>query len=236
MHYPLSTICSTRFNSKTWEENLTWKKNNNFKGGIYNAPKTLNPSILQESLVFILEMKNDENRLMGIGLIKNMIHVDKHYKIYEDNNYNRYTYKSACRIDYEDFEKDEIMYIQIMETLLFKGSAHSKRGHGITLLPTRITENKVFDFKQFFMNMFNRRFSQYESKIIMANNFIKKIDCNADNCDDDGVNNNTCIVDNIDDNAKNIIDDVSMFIIPKKIRKSRNLNSKNKTKTVCNRK
>ena len=44
-----------------------------------------------------------------------MIHVDKHYKIYEDNNYNRYTYKSACRIDYEDFEKDEIMYIQVKD-------------------------------------------------------------------------------------------------------------------------
>jgi hypothetical protein len=232
MHYPLSTICSTRFNSKTWNENVTWKTRNDFKGGIYNSPKTLNSAILQDSLVFILEMNNDENKLMGIGLIKNMIHVDKYYRVYDDNNYNRYTYKTTCRIDCEEFEKDEIMYVQIMETLLFKGSAHSKRGYGITLLPTRIIKNKVFDFNKFFMDMFNRRFSQDETKINMANvsiqsyNDVKNDEKNDENTDEISNENNVRMQCNCEE--------ISLSIMPRRVRgKTKNINKKNKLKT-CN--
>lgn len=229
MHYPLSAICSTRFKTDTWNENATWKKNNNFNGGIYNTPKVLNTSILQDSLVFILEMHNDENRLMGIGLIKNVIHVDKYYKVYADNNYNRYTYKTTCRIDCEEFKKDEMMYIQIMETLLFKGSAHSKRGHGITLLPSLITENSIFDFKKFFMNMFNRRFSQDDVKIKMANDYIQSFNIINERCEtnnNDNENENAAKIASYDNQSE--CDVISLRIMPRRVR-GKTVNKKNKT-------
>ena len=37
-------------------------------------------------------MNNERNRIEGIGLIKNLLVVDKRHKIYENNDYNRYIY------------------------------------------------------------------------------------------------------------------------------------------------
>jgi hypothetical protein len=104
-------------------------------------------------------MNNQTNEINGIGFIKNCLVTDKHYKIYSDNNYNRYTYKSSFRIDKEEINTDEIKYIKMLEVLLFTGYRHFKRGHGIQQLPKYIIENNTVDFINIISNMFIKRFS-----------------------------------------------------------------------------
>jgi hypothetical protein len=153
------TICCTRFNNNTWEENKLWRERNEYKGCVYNTPVKIKDSILNTSSLFIIEMNNQTNEINGIGFIKNCLVTDKHYKIYSDNNYNRYTYKSSFRIDKEEITTEEMKYIKMLEVLLFTGYKHFKRGHGIQQLPKHILENNTINFINIISNMFKKRFS-----------------------------------------------------------------------------
>lgn len=151
-------VATTRFNQKTWIENERWRENNNFKGCIYNTPKQNNINILPTTIMFILEMNNDENKIQGVGLIKNSIVIGKSFRIYEERNYNRYTYKSDYRIDRAILNKNENHIFNVLDVLLFKGSRHMKRGQGITSLPLWIAKNKHIDFVRFFRELFVKYF------------------------------------------------------------------------------
>lgn len=120
----------TRFNNLTWNENKRWREIENYEGCIYNTPVYIKNDIPLQIYVYVIEMNNEENKIMGIGRIKNFVCTDKRYKIYTENNYNRYTYKGNKRIDILNFPNMEI--IEQLEKELFKGKAHFKRGQGIT--------------------------------------------------------------------------------------------------------
>ncbi len=132
-------IAVTRFNNETWRENQRWRENNNFTGCIYNTPIHIKDAISLEITLYIIEMNNQTNNIMGIGRLLNKVHTDKKYKIYNDNNYNRYTYKGNSYLSREDIidenRKNEKKLIEAIEKFLFKGYKHMKRGHGITILP-----------------------------------------------------------------------------------------------------
>jgi hypothetical protein len=154
-------ICCTRFTNKTWEQNIIWKRHHNHVGCIYNSPMKIKEKVPLMIVMFMIEMNNDLNQIMGIGMLKNCVHTDKYYKIYEDGNYNRYTYKSSYRIDRYEFEKtDNMKYIEILETLIFKGSYHIKRSQGITQLPDWILNNKHIDFINIFKQMFIKKYKE----------------------------------------------------------------------------
>ena len=154
-------IGTTRFNNKTWNENERWRTNKSFNGCIYNSPKTMAYTIPQDSTIFILEMNNDINKIMGIGLIKNKLET-KHHHIYEDRNYNRYTYKGNQRKDRMELTKEQANILETLEIIVFKGKKHLKRGQGITLIPQERLINK--DFLEFFTNLFvlTKRNDNYE--------------------------------------------------------------------------
>ena len=154
----MHVIATTRFNTKTWNENERWRETNNFKGCIYNTPKQNNINILPNAPMFILEMNNDENKIKGVGLIKNAIVIEKPIKIYDDRNYNRYTYRSNYRIDRSIITTEEEKIFKIFDVLLFKGSRHMKRGQGITSVPLWISKNKHIDFIAFFRELFVKYF------------------------------------------------------------------------------
>lgn len=158
-------ICCTRFNNNTYMQNTEWKEKNRYIGCIYNTSIKVPSSILQNTNMFVLEMNNDTNKILGIGLISNFIHLDKYYKIYSDGNYNRYTYKSTYRIDYNELSLDEKKIINVLEILLFKGSRHSKRGNGIQRIPKWITDNKVFNFLEYIHNLYKNHFMILTIKI-----------------------------------------------------------------------
>ena len=104
-------------------------------------------------------MHNDINKIKGIGLIKNAVVINKYHKIYSDGNYNRYTYRSKYRIDRNTLDLEEKKIIRMLDILVFKGSRHLKRGHGITSVPGWLANNKHINFSNKLKQMFVKRFS-----------------------------------------------------------------------------
>lgn len=124
----------TRFNNKTWDENCDYRDKNDIVGCCYGTPVLLQTDIPIGALLYVLEMNNEKNKIMGIGLIRNHNRCDKRYIIYSDGNYNRYNYKSDYRIDRSEFKDKNETLLVLMELLVFKGYTHMKRGHGIQLI------------------------------------------------------------------------------------------------------
>lgn len=157
-------ICTARFNNKTFQENLQWKqkKNKPTTHCVYGSPSMLKQSIKINEWVIVLEMHNDINKIIGLGLMRNI--PIKNNKIYSCGNYNRFTYEGRIRIDLsnvdtsssshgddDDTKEDDVLtteeriVIRILELSLFYGQMHSKRAKGICELPSRI--NVLYDFK-----------------------------------------------------------------------------------------
>lgn len=135
-------IGTTRFTDFTWKENQTYMNriaNTNTKTKcIYATPIIIKKRVEPDSLVFVLEMNNTTNQIMGIGLIRNHPLCRKH-RIHSNENYNRYSYTGIYHISREDIhDKEEQEIIKAFDTLCFKGSKHMKRGMGITLFPDEI--------------------------------------------------------------------------------------------------
>ena len=64
-------ICVTRFDNKTLNENIKWRKNNNHLGCIYGTPVKITETILPDTLIIVLEMNNSNNSIEGMGIINN---------------------------------------------------------------------------------------------------------------------------------------------------------------------
>ena len=157
-------LATTRFNQDTLQQNIKWRETNKWSGCIYGIPIKISERIPYGSTMFILEMNNDINKIVGIGVIKNNLSKTKDSshkldKVYKWGNYNRYVYKSKYRIDRSDMTRDEDKIMNILDVLLFKGYRHLKRGQGITSVPKWITHNKHFDFIKFIHNMLMIRYS-----------------------------------------------------------------------------
>lgn len=164
-------IFVTRFNEKTIEENKNWLKKNNDIGCIYGSPIKISEKVLPETYILVIEMNNSLNKIEGIGVIKNklLLHDKKKYKIYQENNYNRFIYKSNIRIDKTSFNNYEKSIIFDLENLLFKSCNHCKRGQGIQYIPKHINENKDFNYKKFLYNMYFSRFICINKKLLIKN-------------------------------------------------------------------
>ena len=128
----------TRFNNNTWNENVRWRERNTFNGCIYNSPVYIKDSIPLLTTIYVIEMNNDQNKIMGIGKIINKVYTDKNYRLYEERNYNRFTYRGKTRIDRKDLDIESECFLRL-EKRLFKGKAHLKRGQGITKVPYDIS-------------------------------------------------------------------------------------------------
>lgn len=157
-------ICVTRFTDTTFNENRSWlmknnQENNHIKGCIYGTPVKIKTSILPDTTLLVIEMNNTKNKIEGIGIIKNNLMPEnrKYYKIYSDNNYNRFIYKSNFRIDKNDFTANEKEVLTLLEHFLFKTPYHCKRGQGIQKIPLKIVNNEEPNFVRFLINMYISR-------------------------------------------------------------------------------
>ena len=65
----------TRFNNKTYNELINYKVKKNISGGFYGAPTRVSPDIPIKAKMFVLEMNNDTNTIMGISIIKNYYYL-----------------------------------------------------------------------------------------------------------------------------------------------------------------
>ena len=135
----MNLLAVTHFNNLTYSENRRWCKNKEYEGCIYNCPVRIKESIPINSKIYVIEMNNEINKVIGIGLIKNRIYP-KQNKIYSDNNYNRYTYLGKKWIDYSLIDNETL---ENLELRLFKGKNHLKRSQGIVEVPLDVTKTYI---------------------------------------------------------------------------------------------
>ncbi len=147
--YLLST---TRFNESTYLENKAWRDSHNWNGCIYGVPRLISKTTPLSIQLIVIEMLNQKpgGKILGFGFIKNYIRADSVAHIYSDKTYNRHVYNSEYRIDISEIEERDKEIIEYLESILFYGSRHMKRGQGITTLQwgriNRKYKKKVFNF------------------------------------------------------------------------------------------
>jgi len=164
-----SFLMTTRFNNKTANENKTYREKKKHTGCFYNTPTMISDRIPKESNIFILEMNNDTNQIIGVGLIINKP-VYNHYKVYTNNDYNIHTYIGKYRVDRNEMTTDEEFIMKIFDELCFKGKNHMKRGQGITLFPCKILYRcrNIIDLVKSIENMFKNRINECKINDIIA--------------------------------------------------------------------
>ncbi len=78
------------FNNKTYNENILWKHNTKFTGCIYGLQQFLPDSIPPESDIYMIDMNNDTNKIVGIGLVKKVNIPENRTRVYDNEEFNRY--------------------------------------------------------------------------------------------------------------------------------------------------
>lgn len=179
-------IASTRFNNETYNENMTYRK----KSGI---PVIYGTSIrIQEkydigTLMFVAEMNNEENRIEGIGLIRNTQVYDKKHVIYSNSDYNRYLYNGDYWISRDTILEKDDEIAKICDTVLFKGKSNLKRLSGISVLTAQLFTN--WDYKlsvlkekirALFINVFSSSSLNGFNNILLCENNLKNEPANSD--------------------------------------------------------
>ena len=159
-----SYLVTTRFNNKTFNENQQYLKTDSINPivkCIYSSAETIPSTSIGSQTMFVLEMNNDKNRIMGIGLINNNPVCNK-YVIYEDPKHNTFSYLGKYRIDRNEFNEEEEKMMIILDSFCFKGKRHLKRLLGIKLFPIDILfdyrESNGIDFVALITIMFKTRF------------------------------------------------------------------------------
>jgi hypothetical protein len=137
-----SYVATTRFSNQTWDENQAFLARARADGKLPAATQCMYPcsvaigeTVPISANVFVLEMNNETNHILGIGLIKNHPPHFHRFQVYQEERYNTYTYQGAYRIDREKMDEHELGVLRRMETACFKGARHQKRMAGIKLFP-----------------------------------------------------------------------------------------------------
>jgi hypothetical protein len=136
------TVVTVRYDNETWDASVRCRKRKNLSC-IYATPFKLAETIDVNSPVFVIEMNNSTNQIMGIGLIKNKLVTDKVYKVQEDSNCNRYIYIGEYHISREVLDDYNPFLVYVLDEILFKGYTHSKRGSGLTKIPEKVLKLDV---------------------------------------------------------------------------------------------
>jgi len=168
----MALLAITRFTNETNYENNKWKLENDWNGCIYGSPKNIVCEPGQQLIV--IEMNNDENKIIGIGLIKNQPDYTQKYNIYKYGYYNRKIFKGNIHIDIsQDADNPYNDAIRALEKILFYGKTHYKRGLGIQLLKSdMILKHVNYNFTELFREIIHSRMlvspSSPESHISVA--------------------------------------------------------------------
>ena len=140
-------IAATRFNNETYASNMSYRK----KSGdpvIYGSSIQIQVKYDPGSLIFVIEMNNEENRIEGIGLIRNTLVTDKRHNIYSNNDYNRFIYRGDYWLSRKQLEEIDAELVEICDLVLFKGKSHLKRQSGISVLTKQLFTNWDYSLQQ----------------------------------------------------------------------------------------
>jgi hypothetical protein len=155
-------LLTSRFNTKTLEENKRFRENAGWpQGCVYCSPEKVSQSIPIQSKLFVLEMNNDTNQIVGVGLCMNTFFSER-YMVYEENNFNRFNYIGKYRISRTDMNPEEEAVFKALDILCFTGNYHMKRGHGLKQFPIKLLFNseKVLNITEYIEKMFTKRFQK----------------------------------------------------------------------------
>ena len=149
---------TTRFNNKSHTEMLNYCKNIKGIKCIYGVPREISAYVTKDTIMFVLEMNNEENRIMGVGMVRNRAIVKK-YRVYSNENYNRYAYLGRNRIDRGEMTAEEERIMKVFDILCFTGARHMKRLQGIKAFPVDMLYrcSKILDLVEFIVQMFKTR-------------------------------------------------------------------------------
>ena len=136
------SVVTGRFNNETRDANYAYRQKHNYKC-LYCVPLELSPKILYNTPVFVIEMNNSNNKIEGIGLIKNKPVTNRYYKVHDDGNTNRFIYIGNHFLEREIIDTYNTLLVDILEKILFKGYTHSKRGSGLTKIPEKVLKLDV---------------------------------------------------------------------------------------------
>ena len=128
-------------------------------------------------------MNNEENRIEGIGLIRNTLVYDKKHNIYSNSDYNRYLYKGDYWISRKTILDKDDEIVKICDTVLFKGKSHLKRVSGISVLTNQLFTNwdyKLSLLKEKIRALFIREYSLNGINNILYQNNLKTECANSD--------------------------------------------------------
>jgi len=139
-------IACTRFNNITYKENIDYRDKHG-ENVIYGASLKIRHIYSPGSLIFVAEMNNEQNKIEGIGLIKNTLVLDKRHKIYDNSDYNRYIYRGKYWLNREAIEKIDTDIIEIFDNILFKGKSHLKCRLGITILTDKLFSHWEYELR-----------------------------------------------------------------------------------------
>lgn len=151
-------LTTTRFNNVTWAENESYRKRYPELGCIYATPVRNSEQIADDAIIIVLEMNNDKNQIIGIGMIRNHVYIKK-YRVYSNENYNRYAYLGKHRIDRAEMTEKEEEIMKVFDILCFTGPRHMKRLPGMRQFPIDMLYkcSKILDLNQFVVQMFKTR-------------------------------------------------------------------------------
>ena len=152
-------LACTRFNNTTYAENTNYRNKHN-EIAIYGTTLKIRDIYNVGTLIFIVEMNNDQNKIEGIGLIKNLLVCDKRHKIYDNDEYNRYIYKGKYWLSRTQINNVNEKITEMFENALFKGKSHLKCRMGITIITERLFAHWNYDL-QILKNMVKNIFLSY---------------------------------------------------------------------------
>ena len=162
-------LMTTRYNQETWLQYKKWREKFKLKNSYYySCPLPISESIPIGSRLFILEMHNTFNKLMGMGVIDlkpQDSHI--HYKIYDNDTFNRYHYHSKVYISRDDLSKHTLLLpngiwlslLELLELICFKGKRHSKRHMTIARIPSIYFQGSIM-----------KKVMKYLSKVVEEKN------------------------------------------------------------------
>lgn len=151
--------CITRFNNDTFQQNERYRLNLDFDGCIYGSPSEIPQHIPHMSKVFVLEMNNQENKIMGVGYMYNKANYRHRHKIYINNDYNRFSYIGKYRVDRYELEREDKEFLKIIEKKIFYSYNHQKRGHGFNCISNKNLKGIKGTLIQWFCDIFMKKYN-----------------------------------------------------------------------------
>ena len=133
-------LLTTRFSNETWNENMEYLRTQTHIKCIYCNTYGVSETIQTNKMMYILEMNNNTNQIMGVGLVRNTPYRE-YYRVYKKGLYNMTAYIGYHRLSREELCNDIIHDVNIWEELehtCFKGKGHLKMGQGMTSFPVHV--------------------------------------------------------------------------------------------------